>query len=100
MSRLGGNSIGGHYDFEKREFVSHSEGIIALCKGLKGSAVTSLECAATLLVFAFLSAPVDTSQRLPPYPRSRSLGRNDLGPEGATALAEGLKGNSTLRVLE
>ena len=44
--RLADNRIGGHYDIEKREFVSTPEGITALCEGLKGSAVTSLECAA------------------------------------------------------
>ena len=32
--------------------------------------------------------------------RARSLSRNKLGPEGAAALAEGLKGNSTLQRLE
>ena len=57
-----------------------------------------LECA-TAPVFAFVSAPVDTSQHLPPY-RARSLRANQLGPEGGAALAEGLKGNSTLQVLE
>ena len=37
-----------------------AEGITALCEGLKGSAVTSLECAAAPIVLVFLSAPVDT----------------------------------------
>ena len=31
---------------------------------------------------------------------ARSLRYNDLGPKGAAALAEGLKGNSTLQELE
>ena len=57
-SRLSGNSIGGYYDNDSGEFVVTTEGIIALCKGLKGSVVTSLECAATLQVFAFVSAPL------------------------------------------
>jgi len=58
--RLGGNYIGGHFNDERDEdeFVVTTEGIIALCKGLKGSVVTSLECAATLQVFAFVSAPL------------------------------------------
>ena len=43
-SRLGYNSIGGCYD-DDDEFVANTEGIIALCEGLKGSSVTSLECA-------------------------------------------------------
>ena len=45
-SRLSGNSIGGYYDNDSGEFVVTTEGIIALCEGLMGSAVTSLECAA------------------------------------------------------
>jgi hypothetical protein len=36
-----------------------SEGITKLCEALKGSAVTSLKCAAAP-VFAFLSMPIDT----------------------------------------
>ena len=47
MLRLGENYIGGDFN-DETEFVATTEGIIALCKGLKGSAVTSLECAATL----------------------------------------------------
>ena len=60
MFRLGGNYIGGHFndELDEDEFVVTTEGIIALCKGLKGSVVTSLECAATLQVFAFVSAPL------------------------------------------
>ena len=42
---LEGNDLGGYYD-EDDEFFATTEGIIALCEGLKGSAVTSLECAA------------------------------------------------------
>ena len=37
-----------------------AEGITKLCEGLKGSAVTSLKCAAAPRVFAFVSAPADT----------------------------------------
>ena len=60
-SSLSGNSIGGYYNNDVGEFVATTEGIIALCEGLKGSAVTSLECAAApMQVFAFLSAPLDT----------------------------------------
>ena len=36
-----------------------AEGITKLCEALKGSAVTSLKCAAAR-AFAFLSAPIDT----------------------------------------
>ena len=78
-----------------------TEGITKLCEGLKGSAVTSLECATTpYTVFAFVSAPVDTSQDLCLITRARSLERNNLGPEGGAALIEGLKGNSMLQVLQ
>ena len=44
-SRLGSNGIGGHYD-DDGEFISNTDGVMALCEGLKGSSVTSLECAA------------------------------------------------------
>ena len=39
---LAANSIGGYWDSKKKEEVSTTEGITALCEGLKGSAVTSL----------------------------------------------------------
>ena len=53
-----------------------AEGITKLCEGLKGSAVTSLECATPPRVFAFLSTPVDTAalshhSRSAPHPQSR-----------------------------
>ena len=78
-------------------------GAIVLSKLLPfAAALTSLECAAaTQRVCLFVSAPVDTSQHQACLlTRARSLDRNDLGPEGGAALAEGLKGNSTLQVLE
>ena len=84
--------------------------------------------AAALEWFAFVSVPADThlpSHCVPPIPRSIArnhigdegasalaailketqithlgLQRNNLGPEGGAALAEGLKGNSTLQVLD
>ena len=43
-SRLADNNICGHWD--RGKFVVTTEGIIALCEGLKGSALTSLGCAA------------------------------------------------------
>ena len=43
-----------------------AEGITKLCEGLKGSAVTSLKCAAAPRVFAFVSAPADTHHSCPP----------------------------------
>ena len=77
-----------------------AEGITKLCEALKGSAVTSLKCAA---------APPECSlscqrplTRLSTYLCSyaRSLRHNSLGPAAAAALAEGLKGNSKLQSLE
>jgi len=48
-----------------------TEGINKLCQGLKGSAVTSLKCAAAP-VSAFLSMPIDTPT-LSPSPPDPSL---------------------------
>ena len=74
------------------------EGITKLCEGLKRSTVTSLKCAAPP-PSAFVSAPIDTlSTRFRSH--ARSLYMNELGPQGGAALAEGLKGNSTLQSLE
>ena len=56
-SRLSGNCIGGYYD-DDDEFVANTEGIIALCEGLKGSAVTSLECAAAPKCLPFCQRPL------------------------------------------
>ena len=49
-------------------------------------------------VFATASAPIDSPQ-LPPCSHARSLRENRLGPAGAAALAEGLKGNTMLQSL-
>ena len=78
-----------------------AEGITKLCEGLKGSAVTSLECATTTpgVVRFLCQCPLTLlSSRL--LAHARSLMNNGLGPDGAAALAEDLKGNSTLRSLE
>ena len=77
------------------------DGASALAAVLKETQITNLGCAAalsevrvslcqrplTLLSTCFLT-------------RARRLGGNQLGPEGGAALAEGLKGNSKLQVLE
>ena len=62
-SRLGSNSIGGHHD-DDGEFVSNTEGIIALCEALKGSAVTSLECAAAPKCLPFRQRALTQKQTL------------------------------------
>ena len=52
------------------------------------------------MVFAFLSASIDTAQHLPLCSHARSLSYNQLGPNGGTALAECLRGNTTLQSLK
>ena len=54
--RLAGNMIGGHYE-GKYTFVNTTESITELCEGLKGSAVTSLECAASPNLHAGCTLP-------------------------------------------
>ena len=49
-----------------------TEGITKLCEGLKGSAVTSLGCAAASKAFAFMSAPTDTAHH-PPLVRTPAV---------------------------
>ena len=95
-SRLSDNSIGGCYD-DDGEFVANTEGIIALYEGLKGSSVTSLECAANPKCSPSCQRPLTPHHLCPP---PRSLWGNNLGPEGGAALAEGLRGNSTLQSLK
>jgi hypothetical protein len=77
-----------------------AEGITKLCEGLKGSSMTSLECAADTPTGSYFYQRPLTRLSTCLRSRARSLRRNELGPEGATALAEGLKGNSTLQSLE
>jgi hypothetical protein len=76
-----------------------ADGITKLCEALKGSAVTSLKCAATPERLLLCQRPL-TALRTHICSHARSLRSNELGPEGGAALAEGLKGNSTLQSLE
>ena len=60
---LEGNDLGGYYNEDRwnpeyDEFFATTEGIIALCEGLKGSAVTSLECAAAPKCLPFCQRPL------------------------------------------
>ena len=96
MCSLNNNFIGGHYD--SGNFVATTEGIIALCEGLKGSSVTSLGCAAKPQVFAFVSAPLDTPS-LGRLDQNWLCGVNEYGrgtytTEGITKLCEALKGSA------
>ena len=77
-----------------------AEGASALAAVLKETMISHLKCAVPPLVFAFVSAPVDTPQYRASTPCARSLRYNRLGPEGVAALVEGLKGNSTLQSLK
>ena len=76
-----------------------TEGITKLSEALKGSAVTSLKCAASSSCSLLCQRPL-TLLSTCFLTRACRLGGNQLGPEGGAALAEGLKGNSTLQVLE
>ena len=60
---LSGNQLCGLNEFGSGIYTA--EGITALCEGLKGSAVTSLECAASshAHVLAFVSAPINITPR-------------------------------------
>ena len=71
-----------------------TEGITKLCEALKGSAVTSLKCATAPECSPSCQRPLTLLSTC-----TRRLERNKLGPAGGAALAEGLKGNSTLQVL-
>ena len=76
-----------------------AEGITKLCEALKGSAVTSLVCAATPERLLLCQHPLTALSTLS-RSHARSLRYNGLGPKGGTALAEGLKDNLTLQSLE
>ena len=69
-------------------------GAIVLSKLLpSAAALTSLKCACRPKAFAFVSAPADTHllSYCAPTPIPRSIGSNDIGDEGASALAAILK---------
>jgi len=76
-----------------------TEGITKLCKGLKGSAVTSLDLRYNNLGpkgGAAIAEGLKGNLTL----QVLNLSCNELGPEGGAALAEGLKGNTTLQSLD
>ena len=74
-------------------------GASALAAVLKETNITELMCAAPKRLLFCQRPCIDTSQRRL-CSRARSLGYDDLGPEEIAAIAEGLKGNLTLQVLE
>ena len=65
-----------------------AEGITKLCEALKGSAVTSLECAAAPSARLSVNARWHAcSLTLPTSPNLCSLWGNEIGDKGASALA-------------
>ena len=62
-----------------------AEGATALAAVLNETKITNLKCAATPELFTFVSAPIDTPS--PILPLARSLRGNQIGAQGATALA-------------
>ena len=82
------------------------EGIIKLCEGLKGSAVTSMKCAAPRpeRLFAFVSAPIDTPPSCGSLADNQLCGVNRSGQgtyttEGITQLCEGLNETQITKLL-
>ena len=70
---LAGNRLCGVYNSHGHTWGTYTaEGITKLCEGLKGSSVTSLECAAAQRLL-FMSAPADT-----PHSHACSLSANFL----------------------
>jgi hypothetical protein len=94
---LADNKLCGLYGYGRGTYTA--EGITKLCEALKGSAVTALKCAAAQECSLPCQRPL-TILNTSLHSRVRSLRRNKIGPEGAAALAEGLKGNLTLQSLE
>ena len=75
-------------------------GASALAAILKETMISNLECAATLKVFAFLSAPIDTASSPFGSLTNNQLcgldfqGQGTYTTEGITKLCEGLKGSA------
>ena len=76
-----------------------AKGATALAAILNETKITHLKCAAAPECLLPCQRPLTLlSSHL--RSRPRSVSSNNLGPQGGAALAEGLKGNSTLRSLE
>ena len=76
------------------------EGASALAAILKETKITTLECAAAPAKCLLSCQRPLTLLNTSLHSRARSLRHNQLGPEGGAALAEGIKGNSTLQSLK
>ena len=64
-----------------------ADGITKLCEGLKGSAVTSLRCAAASCSLLCQRPLTRLLSHRPILPLTHSLFYNDIGDKGVTALA-------------
>ena len=76
------------------------KGATALAAIINETKITHLRCAAIPVAFAFVSAPIDTLTAPASRSHVRSLVKNNLGPKGGAALAEGLTGNTTLQSIK
>ena len=98
---LAGNLLCGVDQYGRGTYTA--DGINALCEGLKGSAVTSLKCATAPNLHWPHTASSPAEQFRFSWTRpvaGGSLKQNNLNPEVGAALAEGLKGNTTLTSLK
>ena len=76
-----------------------AEGASKLAAILKETQIQQLECAAAPERSLLCQRPL-THMPQHPHCSAGSLRKNSLGPKGAAALANGLKGNCTLQSLE
>ena len=91
---MDGNQLCGFYEDDCGDIQGTytTLGITKLCEGLKGSAVTSLRCAAAPKRLLFCQRPLTcTCSFTAPDQLPGSLFWNEIGPEGASALAAVLK---------
>jgi len=77
-----------------------AKGGSALAAVLKETQITDLRCAAPQSVFTLVLSANLHYTRHHSNSAARSLRNSRLGPHGAFAFAQGLKGNSTLQSLE
>ena len=77
-----------------------AEGASKLAAILKETQIQQLECAAAPERSLLCQCPLTLLTPSATHSSARSLESNNLGPKGTAALAEGLKGNSTLQSLE
>ena len=97
---MSANSLGGVV--EKQRFVVKTEGIIKLAEALTQTKIQDLKCAPpctcqTLQADQQLRTLVGQPDCLALF---GSLVDNSLGPQGGAALAEAIKGNTTLNSLK